>query len=639
MTANLRLALLLLAHAVSGAVPADERILDYHAEIRLAADASLNVTEKIRVRAEGDEIRRGIYRDFPTRYRDRHGRRVHVSLDVISVRRNGKREAWHTEPQGNGQRIYLGQSDVLLEHGVHTYEITYRTDRQIGYFEEFDELYWNVTGNHWSFPIDAASATVRLPEPVPENRMRIAAYTGPEGSGGEDFRARVPEAGVIRFEVTRGLDPREGLTIAVGFPKGVVAEPSDAQKRWWFVQDNAGFIAGVFALLSALAWYLFAWRRVGRDPEGGAIYPRYEPPAGYSPASLRYVWRMGFDQTCFAAGLVSLAAQGALSLEQDDGNYVVRKLQDAPTPGSKTERKLFGKLFAGGESLVFERSNHSRISTVIKSHEAALSKAYEGRYFRRNRLWLIPGILLSLCGLLAMVLLTPGEEKFIGLFLLGWLSIWSFGAAGLAIGAWRAWRDLDGLVDAAKASFATLFAIPFVAAELIVLGVFGYLVGLVPMVILVAFIAVNAGFYQWLKAPTPHGRGLLDEIEGLRLYLAVGERQDMESRHGSEPPKTLERFEKLLPYAVALDAAETWAKHFEGEIRQAEQAGELRSRGWYTATSDGGRSFSASSLGSSLSSGLASAVASASTAPGSSSGSGGGGSSGGGGGGGGGGGW
>ncbi len=418
-----------------------------------------------------------------------------------------------------------------------------------------------------------------------------------------------------------------------------MAEPSEAQKRWWFVQDNAGLMAGVIALLAALAWYLYAWRRVGRDPEGGAIYPRYEPPAGYSPASLRYVWRMGFDQTCFAAGLVSLAVRGALSLNREDGNYVVRKLHDAPTPGSKTERKLLDKLFVGGESLVFERSNHSRISAVIKSHEATLSKAYEGRYFRRNRAWLIPGVLLSLCGLLAMVLLVPGEEKFVGLFLLGWLSIWSFGAAGLAIGAWRAWRDLDGIVDAAKASFVTLFAIPFIAAELIVLGVFGYLVGLVPMVILVAFIVVNAGFYQWLKAPTPHGRGLLDEIEGLRLYLGIGERQDMESRHGGEPPKTLERFEELLPYAVALDAAETWAERFEAEIRQAEQAGELRTRGWYAATSDGGRGFSASSLGSSLSSGLASAVASASTAPGSSSGSGGGGSSGGGGGGGGGGGW
>lgn len=636
---KLRLALLLLLFAAADAALAEERILAYHSDIAVAPDGAVTVIETIRVRAEGNRIKRGIYRDFPTRYRDRSGRRVRVPLDVVSVRRDDRTEAWHTKAQGNGQRIYIGSSDVSLQPGVYTYELTYRTRRQIGFFEDFDELYWNATGNHWAFPIARASATVRLPEPLPESRLRIAAYTGPEGASGRDYHVRVPEPGVVRFEATRPLAAREGLTVAVGFPKGVVAEPGAAQERRWFLQDNAGIIAGLLGLLAALGWYLFAWHRVGRDPAGGAIYPRYEPPAGYSPASLRYVWRMGFDKTCFAAGLVSLAVQGALQLDKEDGDYVTRKLRDAPETDSKTERRLFAKLFGAGDRLRFERSNHSRISGVIKAHEAALSGAYEGRYFKRNGVWLVPGVLLSLFGLLAMLFLVPGEEKFVGLFLLAWLTIWTFGAAGLAIAAWRAWRDLDGLVDAAKATVSTLFAIPFVTAEVIVIGVFGYLVGLLPMLMVGAFIALNVLFYQLLKAPTPDGRRLLDEIEGLRLYLGVAERQDLESRHGSEPPRTLERFEQLLPYAVALDAADTWARRFEAEIRQAERAGELRSRGWYSAASDGDSGFSASRLTGGLSSGLASAVASASTAPGSSSGSGGGGFSGGGGGGGGGGGW
>lgn len=634
-----RLVLVLFSLAISSTAWAEERILAYHSDIEVAAQGDLTVTETIRVRAEGNEIRRGIYRDFPTSYRDRRGDRVRVPLDVISVERNGRPEAWHIESQGNGKRIYIGSSDVYLDPGIYTYELTYRTSRQIGFFENYDEIYWNVTGNHWNYPITTAGAIVRLPAPVPERELRLAAYTGPEGASGTDFRATVPKAGEVLFEATRPLGAREGLTVAVGFPKGVVTEPSAAQERQWFLRDNLGIIVAVTGLLATLAWYFIAWHRVGRDPRGGAIYPRYEPSAGYSPASLRYVWRMGFDKTCFAAGLVSLAVRGSLSLDKEDGDYVARKLHDEPATPSKTERKLFRKLFTGGDTLRFERSNHSRISGVIKAHEATLSGAYEGRYFKRNRLWLIPGALVSICSLLAMLLLIPGEEKFVGLFLIGWLSIWTFGAAGLAIGAWRAWRDLDGLVDAAKATVSTLFAIPFVAAEVIVIGVFGYLVGLLPMLLVGGFIALNVLFYQLLKAPTPDGRRLLDEIEGLRLYLGVAERQDLESRHGGEPPRTLERFEQLLPYAVALDAADTWAERFEAEIRQAEQAGELRSRGWYSVASDGGRGFSAPRLTSGLSSGLASAVASASTAPGSSSGSGGGGFSGGGGGGGGGGGW
>lgn len=634
-----RLAWFLICVAATTGVSAEERILEFGSDIRVAADGELQITESIRVRAEGDRIRRGIYREFPTRYRDKRGREVRVPLDVISVRRNGREEPWHIESIGNGKRIYFGSAGAFLEPGVHSYELVYRTERQVGFFDGFDEIYWNASGHDWEFTVDSAHATVRLPEPVPADELRLAAYTGPQGARGTDYRQRVVEPGVVRFETTRPLRPGEGLTVAVGFPEAVVTEPDAAQKRRWFIRDNLGLIAGIAALLATLAWYLAAWHRVGRDPEGGAIYPRYEAPEGYSPASLRYVWRMGFDKTCFAAALVSLAVKGSLSLDKEDGDYIARKRSDAPATDSMTEGKLFRKLFSGGDSLHFERSNHSRISGVIKAHEAALSTAYEGRYFKRNRVWLIPGVLLSLAGMAVMLLLTPGEERIAALFLVGWLSIWTIGAAGLSIGAWRAWRDLHGLLDLGRALVTTLFALPFVVAEVVVIGVLGYLLGLWPMLIVTGFVAVNVVFYQLLKAPTPDGRRLLDEIEGLRLYLGVAERQDLESRHGDEPPKSFERFERLLPYAVALDTADTWAEKFEAEILRAEQAGELRSRGWYSAASDGGRGFSAARLTSGLSAGLASAVASASTAPGSSSGSGGGGFSGGGGGGGGGGGW
>ena len=42
----------------------------------MLADGSMEVTENITVRAEGNRIRRGITRDFPTRYRDEAGNRL-----------------------------------------------------------------------------------------------------------------------------------------------------------------------------------------------------------------------------------------------------------------------------------------------------------------------------------------------------------------------------------------------------------------------------------------------------------------------------------------------------------------------------------------------------------------------------------
>jgi hypothetical protein len=52
---------------------ADERILSFHSDVRVMADGMIEVTESIKVRAEGQQIRRGIYRDFPVDYEDRLG--------------------------------------------------------------------------------------------------------------------------------------------------------------------------------------------------------------------------------------------------------------------------------------------------------------------------------------------------------------------------------------------------------------------------------------------------------------------------------------------------------------------------------------------------------------------------------------
>jgi len=150
-----------MALALCLAVPpalALERVVDFHSAIRIQADGVIDVTERIVVEAEGREIRRGILRDFPTDYRDRFGHRVRVPFDVLDVQRDGSAEPWSLERLSNGARVRIGRADALLPAGTHVYEIHYRTARQIGYFADHDELYWNVNGNGWTFAFDSISA-------------------------------------------------------------------------------------------------------------------------------------------------------------------------------------------------------------------------------------------------------------------------------------------------------------------------------------------------------------------------------------------------------------------------------------------------------------------------------------------------
>ena len=142
------------------ALATEEKINEYRSEIIVNQDGSLQVSETIRVTAAGNKIKRGIYRDFPTRYQKNAFLQFEVPFKVISVKRDGKPEPYHTEQQDNGVRVYIGRKNVRLKPGEYTYEIRYETNFQLGHFDDHDELYWNVTGNGWIFPIERVMATV-----------------------------------------------------------------------------------------------------------------------------------------------------------------------------------------------------------------------------------------------------------------------------------------------------------------------------------------------------------------------------------------------------------------------------------------------------------------------------------------------
>src|SRR5215472_8289816 len=156
---------------------AEERILSFDSHITLHADGTMLVRETIQVRAAGEQINHGIYRDFPTRWRDQFGNRYTVMFDISDVQRDGHSEPYHTESLSNGVRVYFGDKDVLVSHGIHTYVFIYETNRQLGFFKDHDELYWNATGVGWIFPIDVATVTVVLPPQIHNFATHLDGYT------------------------------------------------------------------------------------------------------------------------------------------------------------------------------------------------------------------------------------------------------------------------------------------------------------------------------------------------------------------------------------------------------------------------------------------------------------------------------
>src|SRR6202047_3403390 len=208
---------LVVAGVASGPAQAVERILRFVSDVEVERNGDLAVTETIRVQAEGNQIRRGILRDFPTTYARPDGSRVVGGFDVKSVTRDGADETWTTEALANGVRVRIGRTEVSLPSGQHEYVIRYRTTRQIGFFADYDELYWNATGTGWTFAIDSAEARITLPEAVPFRQS--AFYTGPQGARGQDAAIVEQRPGHIVFRTTRALPRGDGLTAGAAGPQ------------------------------------------------------------------------------------------------------------------------------------------------------------------------------------------------------------------------------------------------------------------------------------------------------------------------------------------------------------------------------------------------------------------------------------
>lgn len=544
----------------------------------------------------------------------------------------------------NGKRVYIGQANVFLRPGEYTYTLTYKTERQLGFFKDHDELYWNVTGNGWVFPMDKATATVQLPEGVPTDRIQFDGWTGPQGSRAKDFTAFLDEAGNAHFTTTKPLTPYTGLTIVVGWPKGFVKEPGIPERFQNILEANKSLAIGMLGLVLLLGYYLLVWARVGKDPAKGTIIPLYTPPERLSPAAMRYMANMGYDDKTFAAAILNMAVKGFLSIREEDGVYTITRNQADKKALAPEEEKIATNLLGLRNTLKLKTENHTKIKSAIEALKNSLKMKFEKVYFVTNRGYFFPGLLLSVIALVLAGFSESNEKGGIILFMCVWLTIWSIGVVFLLLQVIALWKQVifsrgNRLASLGRAIPMSLFSIPFVAGEGFGLYMLASATSAVVILILAVMVFINYLFYHLLKAPTRLGRKILDQIEGFKMFLSVTEKERL--RLLNPPEKTPELFEKYLPYALALDVEKAWAEQFASLLAGLQEGGTRYTPGWYHGTDWSRSDFGnfASSLGSSLST----TISSASTPPGSSSGFGGGGSSGGssggGGGGGGGGGW
>ena len=396
---------------------AQDRILSFKSMIDIHKDSTISVEETIKVRIT-DVGKHGIVREFPTTYWDRWNNKFTIGFTIKKILKDGQPAPYKVADAPNGKKIYIGEAHTTLSPGVYTYTLLYTTDRQIGFYKDWDELYWNVTGTGWRLPIDTVFAQVSLPSTIPLDKITKEAYTGAQGEKGQYYTTHITNDGKVIFQTTRPLQTFEGLTIVVTWPKGSVTQPTKLWQWYRFMRDNLTIPWLLLGLMFTFLFYLRIYRKARLTKTGGTVIPLFEPPLGLLPSQVKYLYTRTFDSKTFASEIVNMAVLGLLEIKYKKGTLFGRtytlhakNIKDA----QHEDHKALGTiLFRSSPTLEITQKNQPTLQKAIKFLQESLYHTLGQKYFDFNSDSFLTALLISAGFLFASLFMSYSVMWFFG---------------------------------------------------------------------------------------------------------------------------------------------------------------------------------------------------------------------------------
>jgi uncharacterized membrane protein len=498
---------LALLFCLALAIPASARewhIARFEDRIYVAPDGVTTVNEHIDLVFDGEY--HGIYRDIPIEYPGPHGANYTLFLKVTSVLDgSGHKLKYESSTQKGNRHLKIYIPDAV--DTTRSVIISYKVTNAVRWFDDHDELYWNVTGNDWPVPIESAAAYITFP-PNAAGNMRAQAFTGEYGSVEQDAIAEVGN-NMVRVETNNPLPMRGGLTADVYLNKGVLTQPSTATQAMWFLRSNPIVLLPLWAFV---VMFFFWWTK-GRDPKADiSVAPMYEPPKDMTPAEVGSLLDDVVHSRDITSTMVDLAVKGYLKIEETESkillfthrDYTFHSLKPPDTWNSLAahESVMLNQMFTGGATQVrlSDLKNQFYVAIPTMKSDILGELKSKGMYSvdpDSAHAYVLVGILIT-------------AAPFVLAQVLGWSSM----------------VDSPGLLVAA---------------------------GILAVIIVFLFARI-------MTAKSLKGVRTKVEILGFQEFI---KRVDAD-RLKRMPPDT---FEKFLPYAMALGIESQWAKAFEGIVQ------------------------------------------------------------------------
>ena len=553
------------------AAQADERALNFEVMAKVLEDGSMVVRERIHVNIKQMIIRQGITHAFPIkeRYGDKNIR--HYGFEVLQVTLDGQPVNYYSSTAGLMTGMAIGQKGVPAPLGEHVYEIIYKTTGQVRFLPERDEIYYNVVGNFWQFPVDKVSFTLILPDEKQDAFLATTAFTGKSGESGNDYILD----GLHTVSTTRTLEPGEGLTVAMAWKKGLVQESKETWANFLGTQRTP-ILLGILLTISG---YVFGQRYLGKRSTQGVVVPIFSAPEGMSPGYMAVLKHMEYSGPMLQADIVWSAVKEFLHLNATEEHKILLQKKEPDNSGQKTLPPWIQEHLLALRDHLFPKGQ-DQIDLKDQEGQAAALNAFEylqEHYQEQQKgFWkssYLPGVLgfILFFGLFFWALnyiYTPmvDPESVHGEPLV-FLAIQTgmVGLVGLFLFVMRkSWLDFDGIRAWLQTGLAILAICALVYVALVILC---------PDPFFLFVLTTSFALVAWLTACPPtmifsKGRQAYLDMRGLEMYIRTAETDRLAQLNA--PEDTVEKFEELLPYAIALDCAQAWQKRFDKILTDAD---------------------------------------------------------------------
>lgn len=533
-----------------------ERIINHNLNLTINPDSSLKIIEEITVNSNSLEIRRGIYREFFTKRLNNNFR--DQNYKIISAKINNQATKFFVDDVGDYIRIRIGDPDVTLTPGIYKFTLEYEAFNSMGFFENHDEVYFNVTGNFSSLNIESVNGTIKYPSNIDPKLVEVKGFVGPEGST-QPLNTISRVNNEIRFSYNQTLYPGSGLTIVTGFPKSIF--PPDEPKY----VDRGTVINFLISLTAALFFILFikiTSTKSDIDEKIKNAPVSFDFPEKISPSEARFIYKQGFDYECLGVEILNQVVKKNIKLYDSsiDGksNYQLEMQKDVKELAA-LNKNIFEKIFSLNKKIDLnnEESNKVIYEASLELKNKLNKDGYLDSRLVVRKFWAyVPYIIL----LPLFNMATEINDEKLTVFII--LAVTTILISRLVFLGIKKFSE-----SGVFAKISSFFFISFGFITILIIGintlgnynneyVYLFLLSLIPYTV----ISLRDQNYKL----TNLGVENMILIEGFRKFAKSQE--NYLSSINKDLPQQFNMYEKYLPYAIALDVDTEWSKKFKDAI-------------------------------------------------------------------------